>query len=600
MTATLGWRGFACRCSGAKGSGILQAALGQVDGTWVFSELRLILDDGGKVVDLLDGADQPARAALETGRQVYLVPLGDVDQEAIGLKELPEFYRKKFNLEVTLLEPLPIEEKAWDRKRRQLIAEELVELMLRRLPHLAKDSKAMVIGVTGEDMYYREQNWNFAYNFWSNQKSGLVSSHRIDEDSFSPAARQQVKSRVRKLTSRVVGMLVYELPRSEDPTSVLAKELYGSFSIDLMSDEFDGLGSLAVIDGFTRSHWLPAFTPSVAPGASNVDAKHIDGSYPCVLVRRDRSSSSTAANWQAKVTKCLPQTYTDVEVDELEIDLRSGLLMTRETDLFLSGATPIAATRCFRSWEDRIRTFGYNRGMSWDIYPIGSRNPYTYIDVILCDRREVHFDRISEGTDYANALYEHKDTATPFLRSRFGWTGNGWDLARPDGTHMYFPESYNAKRGVDGGLVAFTGAKGEVVTLQRDKLRNLRQLSSADGKEFQFDYDALNRVSKARDNRGRVAEYQYDLAARLVKAKTPNADRRYTYRGMYLESIQENGQSLFQMRYHRGRVSELILANGQTYKIRYDNDPRDDYTPVQTNLTTPDGKTEKFTIPPKP
>ena len=153
-----------------RGDGILQAALGQVDGTWVFSELRLILDDSGKVVDLLDGADQPARAALETDRQVYLVPLGDVDQEAIGLKELPEFYRKKFNLEVTLLKPLPIEEKAWDRKRRQLIAEELVELMLRRLPHLAKDSKAMVIGVTGEDMYYRERNWNFAYNFWSEPK----------------------------------------------------------------------------------------------------------------------------------------------------------------------------------------------------------------------------------------------------------------------------------------------------------------------------------------------------------------------------------------------------------------------------------------------
>ncbi len=42
--------------------------------------------------------------------------------------------------------------------------------MLRRLPHLAKDSKAMLIGVTREDMYYRGQNWNFAYNFWSKQK----------------------------------------------------------------------------------------------------------------------------------------------------------------------------------------------------------------------------------------------------------------------------------------------------------------------------------------------------------------------------------------------------------------------------------------------
>ncbi len=588
---------FRVAVSGAKGRGMLQAALGQVDGTWVFSDLRLTLDGSGKVVDLLDGSDQPARAALETDRTVYLVPLGEIDQDAVGLSELPEFYRKKFNLEVKLLAPLAIEEKARDRKRQQLIAEELVELMLRRLPHLAKDPKAVLIGVTREDMYYRRGNWNFAYNFWWDQ-SGLVSSHRLDEESSSPAARRRLKSRVRKITSRVIGTVVYDLPRSEDPTSVLAKELYGAHSTDLMSDEFDGLGSLAVIDGFTRSHWLPAFTPTVKPDASTIDAKRLNGGYPCILVRRDRSSSA-AAGWLPKVTKCSPQTFTDLEVDELEVDLRSGLLMTRETDLFLGGATPVAATRCFRSWEDRIRTFGYNRGMSWDMYPIGSRNPYTFIDVILCDRREIHFERISEGTDYANALYEHKDTATPFLRSRFGWTGSGWDLGRSDGTHFYFPESYNAKRAVDGALVAFAGPRGDAVTLRRDKLRNLRQLLTADGKELQFEYDALNRVSKARDSHGRVADYQYDLAARLVKAKTPYADRRYSYAGMYLDSIRENDQTIFKLRYTRGRVSELVLPNGKSYKVGYDLDPRDDYTPVRTYLTGPDGKTEKFTVPPK-
>jgi YD repeat-containing protein len=398
----------------------------------------------------------------------------------------------------------------------------------------------------------------------------------------------------------VIGTTVYDLPRSEDPTSVMAKDLYGSHSTDLMSDEFDGLGSLAVIDGFVRTHWLPAFTPTVTPAASKVDAKRVDGSYPCVLARRDRSSGATATGWQAQVTKCLPQTFTDTEVDELEIDLRNGALMTRETDLFLGGTTPIALTRCYRSWDERIRTFGYNRGMSWDMYPNGSRNPYTYIDIILCDSRTIHYERISQGSDYANALYEHKDTATPFLRSRFGWTGNGWDLGRSDGTHMYFPESYNAKRSVDGGLVAFTSAKGEVVALQRDPLRNLRKLSTADGKEMQIEYDALNRVAKARDHLGRVAEYRYDMAGRLAHTKTSAVERRYTYAGTYLESMRENGQSLFQLRYHRARVSELILANGQNYKLRYDYDSRDNYTPVQPYLTSPDGKTEKFTISPKP
>jgi len=163
---------------------------------------------------------------------------------------------------------------------------------------------------------------------------------------------------------------------------------------------------------------------------------------------------------------------------------------------------------------------------------------------------------------------------------------------------MYFPESYNPQRAVDGALVAFTGAKGEEVKLHRDKLRNLRQLSTTDGKEMRFEYDALNRISKATDSRGRSAVYQYDLAARLVKAKTPNADRRYTYAGMHLESVRENGRSLFQMRYLWGRVSELILPSGQSYKLRYDPDPRKNH-PVQIYLTSPDGKTEKFTIPSK-
>lgn len=590
---------FRVAVSGSKSKGSLQAELGQVDGVWAFSELRLTLDGTGNVVDLLDGLEQPARAAMTTERTLYLVPLGDVNQDALGLKELPDFYRKKFNLEVKLLAPLAIEERARDREREQLLSEELINLMLRRLPHLARDPKAAIIGVTREGMYYPERGWSNFPTFWEGNKAGIVSSVRLAEDAGSDIAKKRVKARIRKAISRVTGMIVYELPRSEDPTSVMAKVFFGPHNADLMSDEFDGLGSLAVIDSFTRSHWLPAFTPTVTPSATNVDAARVDISYPCILAKRDRSAGAPAASWQAQVTKCLPQTFTDLEADELEIDLRSGALMTRETDLFVDGAIPLASTRCFRSWDNRIRTFGYNRGMSWDIYPTGSRNPYTFMNVNLCDGQAIYFERVSEGTGYANALYEHKASATPFLGARFGWTGSGWELARADGAHMYFPESYNAKRAVDGGLVAFTGAKGEVVTLQRGPLRNLRQISIAGGAELRFDYDAQNRVSKSRDSRGRTAEYIYDMAGRLAAAKTTYGDRRYTYSGTYLESVRENGQSLFQIRYHRGRVSDLILANGQSYKLRYDLDARDNYTPVQTHLTGPDGKTEKFAMPPK-
>ncbi len=233
------------------------------------------------------------------------------------------------------------------------------------------------------------------------------------------------------------------------------------------------------------------------------------------------------------------------------------------------------------------------------MFPIGSRNPYTYIDMILCDGRAVHFDRISEGSNYADALYVHKETGTAFSRARFGWTGNGWDLGRADGAHLYFPESYNAKRGVDGALVGFTGPKGDVVTLQRDRLRNLRELATAGGNSLKFDYDAHNRVSQAKDFYGRSATYQYDMAGRMVLARTSNSERRYRYTGTQLDAVHENDAPLFQFRYTKGRVGEIVLPGGRSYKLRYDYDRGDDHTPVKSFLTGPDGKTESFAIPPK-
>jgi hypothetical protein len=56
--------------------------------------------------------------------------------------------------------------------------------------------------------------------------------------------------------------------------------------------------------------------------------------------------------------------------------------------------------------------------LSWDLFPIGSRQPYTYIEVITCDGNSLRYERISKGTGYADAVYEHRQTATAFLGSR--------------------------------------------------------------------------------------------------------------------------------------------------------------------------------------
>ncbi len=583
------------RIKGSKQSGILNARLGRVDGTWVFSELQLAVANGA-AINLLESADDPPRDKVVIDKRLYLVPIGKVDD--VTLKDLPEFYKKNFGLDVVVSAPIALEDWVRNTKRRQLIAEEIVSLMRRRLPHLVQDAKAVMIGITDEDMYFCERNWRFTYTYWDGDRGGAVSSARLgstqEEDTDS-----LLNARVRKMISRVIGMLVLKMPRSEDPSSVLAKELYGSFSADLMSDNFDGLGSLAVVDDFKTAHWLPALTPKVLPAAQNFDEKAVDGRYPCLLFRRTRVTNAGAGMWTTSITRCLPHSLIDVEVDELEIDLRTGLVMTRETDLFVGGATPLAATRCYRLWDEHSRAFGYSTALSWDMFPTGKRNPYTEVDLNLCDGRRIHFDRISEGSSYMNALFEHRRTATSFLRARFGWNGRGWDLTRTDGSHMFFPESYNAKRGVDGALVGFISATGEALIVQRGKGRNLERVSTTNGQFIKFEYDSRNRIIKAHDSQDRMIHYAYDLTGRLVQVRTPESARRYFYDGTYLLGVHEDEQPLFKLQYIKGRIGQASLGGGHTYGFRYDYDPKDNYTVVRTYLQEPNGTVTKFNIKPE-
>src|SRR5581483_9721062 len=513
------------------------------------------------------------------------------------LEGLPEFYKEHFGLEVIVSSPVVLEDSVWDRTRDQLIAEQLVDFMRMKLPHLARDEKAVLIAVTGEDMYFRERNWGFTYTYWDGDRGGAVSTARFAvSEEEKPDAR--VNARVRKMISRVIGMLALRLPRSEDPTSVLAKELYGSFSADLMSDNLDGLGAKAVIDGFKAAHWLPSISPRLKAETTKFDEKTVDGRYPCLVIQQLQRTRAGAAPSSASVTKCLPQSLLDGDVNELEIDFRTGKAVLKETDLYVSAKPPISATRCYQTWDDHSRAFGYNTSLAWDMFPTGRRNPYSEVGLNVCGS-QFAFDRISEGQSYMNALFEHRRPATPFLRARFGWAGDGWNLDLADGTHMFFPESYNGKRAVHGAVVKFVSPNGEPIAIVRNKSRTLHSLSSVDGHFIRFDYDSRERVVKAYDDRGRTINYFYDIAGRLSEVKTAQSDRRYAYQGTYLISVYENQRRLFDLKYVRGRVGEVSLASGETFKMRYDYDTRDDSTVIRSSLVQPNGSVARFDFPPK-
>jgi predicted Zn-dependent protease len=576
--------------TGTKAAGMLYGRGGQADSPWVFSELRLMGNDG-RFVDLLAPIAQPSLLPLPNTARIYIVPLGDV--QGLGLDELPEFYRKQYNLSVDVLAPVPLEPKVRNDPRRQLIFEELIELMLRRLPHLARDKSAYLIGVTDEDMYIRENNWKFAYTGYdSPQRAGVVSARRFIP--YPLAGKENLlRSRIRKMVSRTIGIVVFNLPRSDDPSSALYKDLYGSASADLMSDRFEGLGAQAVVDEFKTAHGMRPQSAELIPYLANFDYSKVDGRYPCLRIRKTKDAAPDAM--EVALTMCVQGIYLDKELDEIEIDLR-GNLITRTTDLFLPGPIALSATRCYRAWDSFSRTFGENNAFAWDLFPVGSRQPYTYIEVIPCDGNRLRFDRISKGTGYADAVYEHRATNTAFLGARIKWNGNGWDLKLRDGSLYLFPESYYAKKSIDGALIGFRDANGAAIKMERQERRNLKKISTSDQRWITFEHDAADRIMTAQDHLKRKVTYLYDHGGRLAEVRGLKSATRYFYRNSYLTAVTENDRRLAEFDYEYGNISRVKLLDRGVYRFQYEYDPNDRERVRRSIVTLPDGSSKKFEI----
>jgi len=576
--------------TGPKGQATLHARAGRGSGPWVFSVLELRREDRA-TLNLLE-PDSPAPAPpLEPGRRAYLVPLGA--QRSISLDALPDYYRAKLGLPVEVLPPLTLESGSFDPARRQFVAEELIASMRRHLPRLAADPAAVLIGVTEADMYTRAFSWRFVFNYYRGaERLAVVSTARMTPWLYRLRGKEYfLHVRMRKMISRDIGMLVYNLPLSQDPTSLLYANVGGLDDLDLLQERFEGLGAKAVVDDFAVSHRQAPTAPVIIERAAPLPRT---GRYPCLLVRQ----GTRAGTATAEITECIPDLRADSDLDELEVDLRWGAFIVRKTDLFAADVIPLALTRSYRIWDSLLRAFGTGTNHPYDTFPVGSRQPYTFMELIFADSSRLHYDRISQGTGYADAVYEHTATSTRFLRSRIQWNGNGWDLRLRDGTAYSFPEAYAAKKSADAALIGIRDAEGHAMRFERDQRRNLRRLTSPGGRSLSFDYDAGDRIARLVDDRGRQMRYTYDAGGRLATV-TDSTGRiiRHRYDGLYMVSAHEEpGGELFHVDYMDGRVAVLRLPAGRTFRFAFEfSDPIEG--PSRATVVAPDGAITRIDIP---
>lgn len=278
------------------------------------------------------------------------------------------------------------------------------------------------------------------------------------------------------------------------------------------------------------------------------------------------------------------------------VDLSTGLFVYGKTDLFLPDTMPISLARTYRPRDTVSRPFGIGTTHPYDIFIVGDTHPYTYTDLILPNGGRVHFNRISAGTSFGDAVYEHTDTPSEFYKAQIKYVNGAWDLTLKNGTVYRFPDAENVTIPRQAALLSMRDRYGNALTLTRDSSRNLTRITSPNGRWIEFTYDTSNRISQAKDNVGRTVSYAYDDVGRLAKVTDPKSGvTEYTYdaSNRMLTIKDARGLTYLTNEYDaNGRVIKQTQADNATYAFAYTLDAGGKVT--QTDITDPRGNVRRL------
>lgn len=349
-------------------------------------------------------------------------------------------------------------------------------------------------------------------------------------------------------------------------------------------------------------HWWPAPPLKVELLPFSEMPPAWDGSYPYLII--SPVEGSTKPRFKSAISLVQPTVRHDSPLNEFDVDLHSGRFILRQTDLFVPDTIPLSPTRTYIAWDYHRRAFGVATNHPYDIFPTGSHFPYTYMDLNLEDAFQVHMNRISKGTGYADAVFRHGDTASEFFGAQAAWNGNGWTMTFRDGSKFYFPDSYNATNGAQGAPTLMEDGKGHHIELKRDEKRNLQELISPGGHNIKFEYDTSDRVVEAKDDAGDIRRYFYDVSGHLDAVTDGD---QVLYRFEYAPLIGEAGfdpwlltrvldgnwKVLLENTYVFGRVSQQKLPNGEVFHYEYKLNDRE---VLLTTVTLPSGERRFFSF----
>jgi YD repeat-containing protein len=296
-----------------------------------------------------------------------------------------------------------------------------------------------------------------------------------------------------------------------------------------------------------------------------------DGQFPCVFVMLADPPAPP------ELGKCTVPVDRSAAVDRVEVDLRYGNFLVRQTDLYMNDVFSVPLTRTYNSGDyvhaNRRHAFGNNTNHPFDIAPLGTRNPYTYEMLVLEDGDYLFFDRVSTGTGYLDAIFQHTETSTRFYKAVTEWNGDGWTTSLTDGTKIDFPEAYSSTNMAQGAATAIRDGQGNKLELVRDGQRNLMEIRTPRGHKMKFKYDEQSRIVSAEDGRVQWARYQYSSDGMLTDVVfSSGRERHYKYDGHLMTGVQdEKHNALVRNTYRDTTLIRQDFGNGQIFSYQYNS-----------------------------
>lgn len=274
------------------------------------------------------------------------------------------------------------------------------------------------------------------------------------------------------------------------------------------------------------------------------------------------------------------------------VDLSTGLFLLEKTDLVVPDTIPIVMKRTYRPGDSTSRAFGIGSTHPYELF-LWSQNNYQEVDLILPDGRSIHYDRISAGTGFTDAVYEHVQTPTEFYKSQIYWNGNGaWECRLTNGTVFVLPEFAPLQE------VRDRYGNKLIITRTPNQMGKISQITSSNGRWVQFTYDGSSRITQLKDNSGRTVGYTYDGSGRLWKVTDANGEiTEYTYDTSHrmLTVKDARGITYLTNEYDtNGRVIEQTQADSTTYEFDYTLNGSGEVT--QTDVTDPRGNVRRVTF----